>query len=91
MVCQRNVFRQFSCVKPFLFKCQVPMWCPQNRVGVHMRSARGKKCCGVSIMFLLRFCGIQKWLLNPSLIPAFEFNLNCGSKQGLKFHLNLGK
>ncbi len=47
--------------------------------------ARGKKCCGVSIVFLLRFCGIQKWLLNPSLIPAFEFNLNCGSKQGLKF------
>ncbi len=42
MVWQRNVSGQFSCVKPYLLKCQVPMWCPQNRIGVHMRS-QGKK------------------------------------------------
>lgn len=85
-----NVFGQFLFVKPFLFKCQVPMWCPQNQIGVHMRS-QGEKYCGVSIVFLLRFCAIQKWLLNPSLIPAFELNLNCGSKQGLKISFEFRK
>lgn len=74
MVWQRNVSGQFSCVKPYLLKCQVPMWCPQNRIGV-IWGRKGKKYCGVSMVFLLRFGAIQKWLLNPSLIPEFELNL----------------
>ncbi len=55
MVWQRNVSGQISCVKPYLFKCYVPMWCPQNWVAVQ-GVAREKKYWGVSIVLLLRLC-----------------------------------